>query len=95
MVTIELILDSVDAMIAAISAAKTSPSSPVGSSDIIVGWTSSGLARLGASSTAAMPDSTMISGISSFRNAANRTPLRAASMLLAASARLMMYWLHP
>ena len=37
MVAIELILDAVDAMIAAIKAAKTRPSSPVGSSRIIVG----------------------------------------------------------
>lgn len=37
MVAIELIFDAVDAMIAAISAAKTSPSNPEGSSRIIVG----------------------------------------------------------
>ena len=66
-VAMELILEAVDAMIAAISAANTRPAMPVGSSRIIVGYASSGRARSGASTTAAMPGSTMITGISSFR----------------------------
>ena len=94
-VAIELILEAVDAMIAAISAAKTRPSSPVGSSRIIVGYASSGLARSGASTTAAIPGRTMTSGISSLRNAANSTPRCASSIDFAASARWMIYWLNP
>ena len=45
--------------------------------------------------TAAMPGSTMITGISSFRNAASTMPFCASRMLLAPSARWMMYWLKP
>ena len=43
MVAIELILEAVDATIAATSAANTSPRCPAGSSRIIVGYASSGL----------------------------------------------------
>src|SRR3546814_9417946 len=95
MVSIELILEAVEAMIAAISAAKTRPSSPVGSSAIIDGYASSGLERSGARMTAAMPGSTMITGISSLRKPANTTPRCASAKLLAANARWMIYWLNP
>ena len=94
-VAIELIFDASDATIAATSAANTRPRMPVGSSVIMVGYAWSGRSRSGASTTAAMPGSTTITGISSFRNAANTTPFCASRMSFAASARWMMYWLKP
>ena len=67
MVAMELILAASEAMMAATSAAKTRPSRPGGSSFSISGEAWSGLARCGASVTAARPGTTTITGISSFR----------------------------
>ncbi len=42
-----------------------------------------------------MPGSTTSTGINIFRKAANTMPFCASRLLLAASARWMMYWLNP